>query len=268
MDTSSFHTQGYQVLRGVLDPDAVCRVGDFLAQRAAHSVEQLRTALGAADLPELCRRIDEHAQAAASVAPSGPLSAKERDLHMQMSGHYALEDRLNPVLWEVARQDRLRSALQGMLGCERLYMHMPPTARFVLPNNRHAGVPAHQDISYNRHMTRFVTVWTPFVRIDERCGGVAVFEGSGAEPAHEAPPQGAFWLAGVPTQSFRRVHCLLEPGDALALNPWIIHASVPNTSDRVRISLDCRFFGEADASTKHHLDLQTWKVIEPQKAAG
>jgi hypothetical protein len=57
----------------------------------------------------------------------------------------------------------------------------------------------------------------------------------------------------------------MDVGDALLLNKWIVHESVPNVSSRIRYSIDFRFFSGRDSSSKHLLDMQTWKVIEPAK---
>ena len=77
-------------------------------------------------------------------------------------------------------------------------MHMPPTARFILPGNSAAAVPPHQDVSYNHHLTDFITAWVPFHPIDEESGGVAVFSGSQAVPRFWIPPSGIFGFARCP----------------------------------------------------------------------
>jgi ectoine hydroxylase-related dioxygenase (phytanoyl-CoA dioxygenase family) len=59
----------------------------------------------------------------------------------------------------------------------------------------------------------------------------------------------------------------MRPGDVLALNPMVIHRSMPNRSERTRFSIDFRFFGDADTSAKHFLDLRTWQVVAPEEGA-
>jgi len=41
---------------------------------------------------------------------------------------------------------------------------------------------------------------------------------------------------------------------------------MPNSSDRMRLSCDFRFFGEQSHSTKHYLDIATNTVVAPTKA--
>lgn len=145
-------------------------------------------------------------------------------------------------------------------------MHMPPTARFVLPGNTQAAVPPHQDISYNRHMSNFVTVWVPLIEITEKCGGVIVFPGNNVEEVSQTGNTGSsFWQDAVPTNEMESVHCLMKEGSILALNKYTIHKSATNLSHDIRISIDFRFFGKGDSSAKHFLDLKTLKVCGPDE---
>lgn len=228
--TASFHRDGYQIIRQALAPEVVRDVGLFLEE----SLEAFRRS-GSADAEEHTR-----------------------------SGHFPLEIRLSPQLWELPRQESLQAILRDALDTRDLFMHMPPAARFIEPGNPLAAVPAHQDVSYNQHMSDFLTVWIPFVPIDDACGGVAVFEGSQQLPELLDDLSRDVWLKPVPTDGLRRVECQpMQPGDILLLNRWIIHESMPNRSSGPRLSIDLRFFGEAAHSTKHYLDCQTWTVVPP-----
>jgi ectoine hydroxylase-related dioxygenase (phytanoyl-CoA dioxygenase family) len=112
-------------------------------------------------------------------------------------------------------------------------------------------------------MSNFITVWTPLVKIDEECGGVAVYRGSGNAPPLEMSSAGAVWFDGVTTEGYEKVHITCEVGDVLVMNNQLIHTSMPNRSDRTRISVDCRYFGSNGHSEKHYLDMQDWQVIAP-----
>jgi hypothetical protein len=91
--------------------------------------------------------------------------------HDTLTGHFPLEVRLSENLWKIPYSESFYSIIKTILRSENVFMHMPPTARFVLPGNVYAGVPPHQDISYNKHMTDFITVWVPLVDIDEEGAG-------------------------------------------------------------------------------------------------
>lgn len=267
MDMTFFQQHGYQILRGVIDPQAIRDVRYYLVGEAYHALMRMRRKLGCNTTDELCAAID-------AVTQRDDFERVPRDLRLTMSGHFPLKARLNEELWKIPQCPSVRGLLEAALEDDQLFMHMPPTARFVLPGNRHAGVPAHQDVSYNRHMSEFVTMWVPLVPIDHERGGVAVYEGSG-EPIErlsddDAPleqPAQKFWLRGVDVEGSRKIHEPMQPGDALLLNRWIVHESMPNLSDIIRYSVDYRFFPSRVTSTKHVLDMQTWTVHEPAEAA-
>ncbi len=255
-DTRLFHEQGYQVIRGLLPSDVLREVGDFLRSEADRALEQLCSLWGLSCLAQIPAKIN-------SLADDRQLQRMDPALRQIMSGHFPLETRLSRRLWAIPRLTCVQAMLRQALRYDELFMHMPPTARFVLPGNVHAGVPAHQDVSYNRHMTDFLTLWVPFTVIDEQCGGVTVFPGSERQPELPTDATQRFWRTGVPTAGYERIHCIMNPGDALLLNPWIIHESAPNRSQRTRISIDFRFFSGRSASLKHCLDLRRWTVLEP-----
>ena len=55
----------------------------------------------------------------------------------------------------------------------------------------------------------------------------------------------------------------LDPGDLVVMSKRTLHESMPNLSDRLRLSCDFRFFGEQSRSTKHYLDISADKVVAP-----
>ena len=244
----------------MLDGDELGEVRRFLESRIADEVAAACAEVDCGDPADLVSHIGRLAQGGGAG-----LTKATRDT---LSGHFSLATRLSKDLWRVPRSPRLRTLLQTVLRAQGLCMHMPPTSRFVLPGNTYAGVPAHQDISYNRHMSDFATVWVPFVDIDEACGGVKVYRGSGVAVERLASEEkDQFWLKGAPTEGFDPIHCVMQVGDALLLNRWIVHESMPNRSTRTRISTDFRFFAERERSSKHYLDMQQWKVFAPEAVA-
>ena len=188
--------------------------------------------------------------------------------HDIFSGTFPFAVRRSEVLWRIPNCRKLRKMLSAILGSAELFMHMLPTARFVPPSYSHAAVPPHRDIAYNNHLSDFVTVWTPFMLIDEECGGVRVYRNSIqtdlSPPAQEpstAPSR--FWVPGQETIGFNHVDCFMEPGDVLIFHRGLLHGSRPNHSDRIRLSMDMRIFGSNARTTKHYLDMQELRVFEP-----
>lgn len=256
-DASLFADNGYQVVQGILDNAVVSETRAFLEGEIGKALDVLRPTGPHSDVADIVDTID-------GIVDSANPDSLDPEIRAAVSGLFCLRTRLSEKLWAISRQPQLRKLLCTALSTSRLFMHMPPVARFVLPNNRHPGVPPHQDISYNRHMSDFVTVWVPLVPIDDRCGGVSVFKGSANSDEIIELFDGGLWQEPVPTVGYQKIDCVpILPGDILMMNKRIVHASMPNKSDRTRLSIDFRFFGENARSTKHYLDMQNWEVIPP-----
>lgn len=255
-DPERFLSEGYQIVENAIAAETVATVAAFLEQQLPTALETIRTAFPFADVPDLVRRI-------ADGVADGTLPTGDHTLDQLLSGHFPLDTRLSECLWEVPRSAGLKALLQQIFPGQSLRMHMPPAARFVLPGNLNAGVPRHQDISYNKHMENFVTVWVPFTAIDAERGGVAVDTGSNRLAECPTEPEG-FWLETVHEEKGALRHCLVPPGGVLLLTPLIVHQSMPNRSDRPRLSVDYRFFGSATTSSKHSLDLDSFEVFDGQ----
>ena len=256
MTLEPFKEQGYQIIHGLIDQRTVNAIHDFLEC----SVDEALALLGESGLP-----VDESNFA----EKLGSINKTElsQQVHSVLVGHFPLEIRLSEKLWPAACQDNVKTLIREALGSEKVFMHMPPTARYVLPGNARAGVPPHQDVSYNRHMADFLVMWMPLVSISKDCGGVVVYEGSNEQIERSRTGDESDWLGGIDTSEFDEVACSpMEPGDVLLLNRWIVHGSAPNRSDKTRISVDYRFFGEPAQSNKHYLDLQTLDVVAPKAA--
>ena len=261
-DTSQFQADGYQIFRNVIPCDVINSCRSFLGHKIVETIEPAMAEINCRSDRELIEYIKRLVDADDEFGVHS-LSKATRDA---LSGHFSLDVRLSPILLDVAFNEGLLNILKVILDSQNIYMHMPPTSRYVLPGNVFAGVPPHQDISYNKHMTDFVTIWVPFVDIDEVCGGVTVFQGSGHSMEFIVEQSASkFWLDGIPTDGFQAFKCEMQPGDILALNKFIIHGSSSNNSNRIRISTDFRFFGEGASSSKHYLDIQSKVIIEPKQ---
>ena len=78
------------------------------------------------------------------------------------------------------------------------------------------------------------------------------------------------WLAPIDSGSAdggqRVVLAPLEPGDVVIMGKRTMHESMANSSDRMRLCCDFRFFGEQSHSTKHYLDIAANTVVAPAAA--
>jgi hypothetical protein len=180
---------GYVVGRCILDPDRVSVATAFLRGELAKAEEIFRRYGLSIDDRDLGAKL-------AALIPDVMARNIKEELDV-FSGTFPLQTRLSRNLWQLFADPNLRALLLTLLGSDKLFMHMAPTARFVPRGYSHAAVPPHRDVTYNGHMTKFVTVWKPFVEIDALCGGVRIFRDSakdaqGAEATVQKDPTG-FW---------------------------------------------------------------------------
>ena len=258
-DTQPFFRDGFQIFRGLVALDRVAVVKQRLETRLNSALDLMRP-LGVR--PEVA-----HAGGDIRALLAAPNAQSiDMDLRVTMTGSFPLDVRLDPVLLEIPHDENLQRVLKSALNTSHLRMHMPPMARFIFPGNFDAGVPPHQDVSYNHHMSNFLTLWTPLVEIDEACGGVTVFRASDRTEFSTQLSALGVWNEGLDTEGLEPVNCTpMSPGDVLIFNKLLIHRSMPNLSDRIRFSMDYRFFGDQDSSSKHYLDMSTGQVIAPNE---
>jgi hypothetical protein len=253
-----FRDEGIVILKQMLPP-ATCRATHHFLSAALAGMADLFARYGVAiDAPDCGKKVARLLDAPAALPPE--------DRHVLL-GHFPLTVRLHETLWQIPLKLAEQPLLYELLGAERLFVHMPPTARFVLPGNEKAAVPAHQDVSYNKHLGPFCVVWVPLVDIDRACGGMAVYprtQGHGELFAGDtvAPTEG--WIPDLDVAELTRVELFpLAPGDVVVMGNETVHESMPNRSTCTRLSVDFRFFGEASRSSKHYLDLAERRVVAP-----
>jgi len=259
MDLTMFHEQGYQVVHHVLPHSVISNLRAFVQAEEEPAIAQAMLEIPSRNWEELTKKAVELADC---PNESARISFETKRI---VSGFIRLQARLSEVFFEVPRNDAMRRILQLLFPGERLRLQMPPSARFVRPNNRLGFIGAHQDCAYNDHLRSFVVVWIPLVPIDETCGGVAVYPGTGRLPQVLQDGSVKRWIykQSLKVDDIKPVALHMVPGDILLLNEFIVHESVPNISDHTRYSVSMRFFGNDFESTKHYLDLETWQVIVP-----
>jgi ectoine hydroxylase-related dioxygenase (phytanoyl-CoA dioxygenase family) len=260
-----FEREGILVVRKLLPLQVVRTVADFLRD-ALNEIDEALHQYGFS-----LQDVDAAARLTTLMEES-PAGLTERHRHMFL-GHFPLEARLAEPLREIPRFLNSHPLLFDLLSTRRLYAHMPPTARYVLPHCSLARVPLHQDISYNRHMGDFCVVWVPLVPIDLTCGGMAAYARTHNAREMVVDPRQIVadgWLppidAGSADGAKRVVLAPLDAGDVVVMGKRTMHESMPNSSDRMRLSCDFRFFGEQSHSTKHYLDIAANTVVAPVPA--
>ena len=259
MDISFYRENGYQLIRNFFPRGQILQLKEYLKEEAERTLKEIHSQLPFSDYDDLTEQvagISRDEKAFSELTPR---------LKQVLSGHYPLEVRLSDPIMGLFKTKALKDLYKTVFPGQAPKAHLPPVVRFVIPNNHFAAVPPHQDISYNRHMDDFFTLWTPFVPIDSLCGGVEVYEGTQHMQAQitedlSSNVRAKFWHDGVATDC-DPVHFEMNVTDILILNKYILHRSRANISNEIRMSADFRFF--KTRSKKHYLKLESFETVDP-----
>ncbi|MCU1314219.1 MAG: Phytanoyl-CoA dioxygenase [Acidobacteriaceae bacterium] len=134
----------------------------------------------------------------------------------------------------------LKRAMRMLVG-DQLLVHPKPIGRLIFPDCERLVVRPHQDFRFMDGDPECFTVWIPLHDCPVNLGPLQVMEGShrfGFQPHEqtsipeipEGRALGGDWVGGQ-----------INAGDVLIFHSLTVHAASPNLSDRLRISLDCRF---------------------------
>lgn len=125
-----------------------------------------------------------------------------------------------------------------------------PTLRYSLPADAAHVTPAHQDYFFIRANDQFRTLWIPLMDIDQQVGGLVVAGGShkgGLREHVERDDVFSYVLKGRKQKGVALEEIAppwlttdYHPGDLLVFHHLTLHWALPNTSDRVRLSIDTR----------------------------
>ena len=138
--------------------------------------------------------------------------------------------------------DALKRIMRMIVG-EQVLIHPKPIGRLIFPRCEQLRVRAHQDYRFMSGDPECFTVWIPLHDCPSDVGPLQILEGSHRlgfldhEDEHlhvpEIPPGPAMqgdWVGGQ-----------INAGDVLIFHSLTVHAAGYNRSDRLRVSLDCRF---------------------------
>ena len=130
------------------------------------------------------------------------------------------------------------------------FMFKGPTLRYSLPSDAAHVTPAHQDYFFIRANDEFRTLWMPLMEIDESVGGLVVAAGShksGLRDHVERDDVFSYVLKGRKQKGVALEDIAppwlttdYKPGDLLMFHSLTLHWALPNTSDRIRLSIDTR----------------------------
>lgn len=200
---------GYLFFRGVLDPDSVAEARDAMLAIAA-------------DKFGLCEAGDKTARW------TGKPLENWSEADPAFSG-------ISVRLVEHANNLELLAKVLGEPAC------MVPNVQYRLYPPRGPVTMIHQDGFYSPGIHDYKPLWIPLVPCPREVGGLMVAIGQHkrgyfhnvAKPAPFPIPQDV-----IDPDSWATVD--YEPGDLLVVHPCSPHGGTPNTSDRLRVTLDTR----------------------------
>jgi hypothetical protein len=136
----------------------------------------------------------------------------------------------------------LKGAMEMIAG-EQILVHPKPIGRLIFPNCERLVTRAHQDYEFMGGDPEFYTVWIPLHDCPVEVGPLRILAGSHRHGIQEHERENLH-VPEIPLNSVAGDEWIggrVNAGDVLIFHSLTVHAAAPNVSDRMRISLDCRF---------------------------
>jgi hypothetical protein len=244
--------QGYQVSRQIIEVSEIDRMHDYLMMRLDRLREQFQEWVGEKE-PLDNERYCYHSARISEYEQQG----LPKDLRHFLTGEFDLETRLSPEIRQFMSVASLQPALSELLGEPSYFFHYPPMLRFKIPGADNTRVPPHQDIAYNSHLEKFLTIWIPFTSISDEVGGVVFYEGTQSLGNLPHGASGAWSSRALFNEAdYATFSPKMEAGDVLFFTPTIVHTSGLNLSrsGEIRLSCDVRAFNQKTISPKAYYD--------------
>lgn len=215
-DREHYKTNGYVVLRGVVDPSDLEALEGAFEHYAAEYLEDygLFGGMHSAD----------YAKALADLAP-----VEEEDIYKSMRGSQNLK--------AFSELPELIKAAYTLFDCNVT----PKAARFRMDQPRDLRYLAvwHQDCHYVPGPPETVTCWCPLQDVDWLMGPLLVAPGSHVEPLPHIDGPNGRKVCYPGEDDIAAV--LMKRGDVLLFDGRLLHSSQVNLSDRIRFSVQIRY---------------------------
>jgi ectoine hydroxylase-related dioxygenase (phytanoyl-CoA dioxygenase family) len=214
-------SRGYVLLRGVLPQDAVQSV-----------LSDVTRVLSAAEW--LVADTDESKCIPVQGAAYGDPDPTFKRVYQQV---FNLES-----FHALPHHAALKRVMNLLVG-EPVLVHPKPIGRLIFPRCERLTVHAHQDYEFMGGDPEFFTVWIPLHDCPMEVGPLRLLEGShryGVQQ-HQKEDLHVPEIRGGDEKGQEWVGGPMYSGDVLIFHSLTVHAASPNTSGRMRLSLDCRF---------------------------
>ena len=232
-DHEAFDTDGYVLLRGLLEPEELSPV--------------LRVILEAAD--RLIDDLFERGRLPSRFAAE-PMVARWQHAVAALGGEHERRswdaDVVTPELYALMAHPRVLDVVEPLIGGEIEATGLI-AVRPKIPNDKRTTVLWHQDSNYFGEQTaaqRIISVWFPLVQADTNNGCMQVIPGShrhGYQAAEMDPDHKALRPLEDPERFGKPLTCPMQVGDVLFFSNLTYHRSLMNASDHTRWSIDLRY---------------------------
>lgn len=237
-------------MRPFLDSSAVVTDGDELYHRMCRNGYVYLPRLLPTDVLESVRRSWlEIAAAAGWIDVTTPIQRGEANMsgfcvepqEAYMDVMYRVYREL-PEFHAIQHHPALINMLKSMLGDEIL-PHARIIGRTIFPQRTEFTTPAHQDWIPIQGCEETITAWIGMSDIPEEMGGLQVNAGSHRGGIYNFKP--ALGAGGTqitdPLDEDAWAYSAQCQGDVLLFHSLTVHRGMPNTSSRLRLSIDARF---------------------------
>jgi hypothetical protein len=142
----------------------------------------------------------------------------------------------------IPHQPALKKVMEMIAG-DQILVHPKPIGRLIFPNCERLVTHPHQDYEFMKGDPEFYTVWIPLHDCPVESGSLRILEGSHRYGIQEHERENLH-VPEIPLNAVAGdewVGGQVNAGDVLIFHSLTVHAAAPNISNRMRISLDCRF---------------------------
>jgi Phytanoyl-CoA dioxygenase (PhyH) len=205
----------------------------------------IRGALPLGDLNHLLGEITQIANEAAWLQPDHPPLERIANPGAACGGSDPSYKRISEQIFNLesfhafTHHPALRKVMMQLVG-PRLLVHPKPISRLIFPNEERFIVHAHQDHHAIAGNSESFTAWMPLHDCPAELGPLQILEASHHFGLQKTLPGTGY----IPSETLRGgdwVGGQINAGDVLLFHSLTVHAASANTSNQLRISMDCRF---------------------------